>query len=354
MELGSEFNLALSELSVKNNNFFAFLSKYNNVIYFDSGRSALKHLMSCIREDGEILLPEFICESVTRCFKGKSVRYYRLNRAFEVDINDFKKKVNENTKVIYLMHYFGKVQQAEILDVVKRIAVKYKCIIIEDTSHSIFSDIATIGDYQICSIRKWLPIPKGGVLYAKDDKLNVFESRKYKACEDNDRAYGMILKDIFLKSNYDCNTLYRHIFSLCEKRLDEQTDVFYISEFAHYILSCVGIDELIETRIMNYQHLKVALNKTKISLAVSLKEGECPLVLPIWVKERNQFRSYLMEHRVYCAVHWPFDGLQEEERPFAKKCAQHLLSLPLDQRYGQKEINYLIDVICGYEGDLSC
>lgn len=44
MELGSEFNLSLSELTVKGNNIFTFLSEYNNVIYFDSGRSALRHL----------------------------------------------------------------------------------------------------------------------------------------------------------------------------------------------------------------------------------------------------------------------------------------------------------------------
>ena len=352
MELGSEFNLSLSELTVKKNNIFTFLSEYNNVIYFDSGRSALRHISSYIKPGEEILLPEFICESVTGCFREEDIRFYRLYNEFTIDIGDLKKKISANTRIIFLMHYFGKVQQEKILNELKSIAVEHGCIIIEDTTHSIFSNSGTVGDYQICSIRKWLPIPKGGMLYAQDDKLGVYESKKYGISTDNERTYGMVLKDMFLKNGFDCNETYRHIFSCCEERLDKQEEIFFISDLARYIATCVGIDELIEVRTNNYLHLRSALNEKGITYAVTLKEKECPLVLPIWVKERDHFRSYLMDNRVYCAVHWPFDGKQEEQRPFAKKCAKYMISLPIDQRYGQEEINYLIDVISRYGGDL--
>ena len=41
-----------------------------------------------------------------------------------------------------------------------------------------------------------------------------------------------------------------------------------------------------------------------------------------------------MEHRIYCAVHWPFDGICGEEREQARKNGDELISLPIDQRYG--------------------
>lgn len=352
MELGSEFNLSLPDLTVKKNNIFTFLSEYNNVIYFDSGRSALRHLSSYIKPGEEILLPEFICKSVTSCFREEDIRFYRLHNKFTIDIEDLKKKMSSNTRAIFLMHYFGKVQPIKILNELENIAVEYGCLIIEDTTHSIFSNSGTVGDYQICSIRKWLPIPKGGVLYAQDDKLGIFEPKRYKISTDNERIYGMVLKDMFLKSDFDCNETYRQIFSRCEEKLDKQEEIFFISDLARYIATCVGIDDLIEARRDNYHHLRSTLNEKEITYAVSLAETECPLVLPIWVKERDRFRSYLMDNRVYCAVHWPFDGIQEEQRPFAKKCAKHLISLPIDQRYGLKEINYLIDIICRYGDDL--
>ena len=297
-------------------------------------------------------MPEFICESVIGCFREEDIRFYRLHNEFTIDIEDLKEKINANTRVIFLMHYFGKVQQTKILNELKNIAVEHGCLIIEDTTHSIFSNSGTVGDYQICSIRKWLPIPNGGVLYAQDDKLGVYESKKYRISTDNERAYGMVLKDMFLKRGFDCNETYRQIFACCEERLDKQEEIFLISDLARYIATCAGIDELVEARRNNYHQLRLALSETGITCAVSLEEMECPFVLPVWVKERDRFRSYLIDNRVYCAVHWPFDGIKEEQRPFAKKCAKYLISLPIDQRYGREEINYLIDIICRYGDDL--
>ena len=59
-----------------------------------------------------------------------------------------------------------------------------------------------------------------------------------------------------------------------------------------------------------------------------------------------------MDHRVYCAVHWPFDETRKEERPMGREWAGKLISLPVDQRYGEEEMVYLADMIHHYGGDL--
>ena len=73
------------------------------------------------------------------------------------------------------------------------------------------------------------------------------------------------------------------------------------------------------------------------------------MVYPIRIRNRDKLRKYLMYHRIYCAVHWPFDGCQMESRLMAKRNAEELLSLPIDQRYGAKEIDYLCEVLSKYK-----
>ena len=215
MELGSEFDLALSEMTIKKNNIFDYLSEYSNQIYFDSGRSALKHLASFLQSDKEILLPEFICKSVIDCFIYSNVRFYKLCDDFTIDLEDIEKKINANTQAIFIMHYFGALQKENTLHTIKTIAEKNKLVIIEDTTHSIFSRSSTVGDYQICSIRKWLPLPGGGVLYSNNDTLGAYNVLSYEKSTDNKRAYGMMLKNVFLKTGFDCNKLYRRVYSIC-------------------------------------------------------------------------------------------------------------------------------------------
>ena len=71
----------------------------------------------------------------------------------------------------------------------------------------------------------------------------------------------------------------------------------------------------------DYARLKDALARLGVSpkvLICRIAEDACPLVLPVRVKDRDALRRRLMEHRIYCAVHWPFDGVQADERPLAR------------------------------------
>ncbi len=354
MELGSEYNLALSDLTIKDNNIFKYLSCYRHKCFFDSGRSALKHLSSFFSIIDEILLPEFICESVSNCFNKEKIRYYKINRDFSVDMESIESQINEHTRAVFLMHYFGELQPKELMLRIVGIAKKWNLLLIEDTTHSIFSKLETIGDYQICSIRKWLPIPSGGILYSKKDPLGVYKDIQYTASLDNDRSYGMILKDLFLKTGYDCNDEYRKIFRQCEDRLDYQNEIFLLSDFSHFIASCTDLEKMIIARIENYYYLYSSLMEYDIKPAINLHNGNCPFVFPIKVRERDKFRAFLMDNKIYCAVHWPFDGEMEDDRLFAAECARTLISLPIDQRYDIDAIDFLVETIRRYRNKQLC
>jgi dTDP-4-amino-4,6-dideoxygalactose transaminase len=351
MELGSEFNLSLSGLKLTEHNLFSYLNEFQNKIYFDSGRSALKYIARSIPKDGITLLPEFICESVIDCFDRRRIRFYKIEPDFTIDMENIKAQVTPDVKVIFLMHYFGMVQPSDKLDALKRTAQEQGIIIIEDATHSIFSKKRTIGDYVISSIRKWMPLPKGGVLYTADNVLGIeMEKSDLPVSTENERVAAMILKDLFLKDFLDCNAEYRKMFADCENALDKQKEIYRISDLSGFMISCTDIGEIALRRKRNYQFLEEQMACHDISPACSLKPDDCPLVFPIRIRQRNMFRKYLMDHKIYCAVHWPFDGMMEETRTFAAENAASLISLPIDQRYGEDEMRYMVKVISEYRG----
>lgn len=349
MELGSEFNISLSDLSVSENNTFTYFSKTGmNSLFFDSGRSALKYLLSRDVFMGEILLPEYICESVIKCFPQDRIRFYKITDRFIADVEDIRSKVSSNTGVIFLMHYFGAVQPADVLEGIKKISQEFDIRVIEDATHSIFSNAHTVGDHVIASLRKWMQIPDGGVLLSHES----FQGSDIRKHTENSKTYGMILKDLFLNGELDCNPIYRKIFAESESRLDLQTDVLQISDLSDFIARCVDIPAMVEKRKKNYEYLRSLLSDKGIVPAVSIGDSDCPLVLPIRVPDRDNFRRYLMDNNIYCAVHWPRDVIMETEREQAVRNSQELISLPIDQRYGTEHMDYMADVIGSYGGDL--
>lgn len=167
---------------------------------------------------------------------------------------------------------------------------------------------------------------------------------------DNTKAYGMVLKNMFLKNGYDTNLKYWEIFVKSE---DNIKDICVISDFARFLIKCESIKALIDKRKSNVLKLSYGLEEIGINGIRKFDTMECPLVYSLRVKNRDDFRRYLMDNRIYCAIHWSFDGYKPEERPNGIYNAKTLISLPVDQRYGDKEISYLLDVISKYGGELS-
>lgn len=347
MELGSEYSLSLSDLHTVDDNMFRYLKEYN-CIYTDSGRSALKMLVAGMKR---VLLPEYICESVINCFDKENVVFYKITENCGIVESDVINKMVNGIDALFIMHYFGKVQSRDVLDKIHRVANEKGIVIIEDTTQSLFSSTKTIGDYMIASLRKWFPIPKGGVLYSKKTLPGAVHLKK---SDDNERIVAMVLKDLYLNGEVECNTVYRRIFSETEKRIDMSVKPELLSDVSRWLLSCFSVNQIIKKRKSNYMYLKEALGKIGVESVCNINREECPFVFPIRITNRDMLRQYLITQRIYCAVHWPFDGYQINSRVQAFSNARELISLPIDQRYGMTEMDYLIETLKKFGGDLCC
>lgn len=162
IELGSEFNISLNNLQIVDDNLFTYLNGYN-VQWYDYGRSAIRHIP--VPAGKKILLPEFICESVIDCFNKDLISFYGVDDEFYINIDSLLDKIDDSVGCIYIAHYFGFLQKTGDLEMIKKIAANHGIIIIEDTTQSLFSSHQLCGDYAISSIRKWMAVSMGGVLY---------------------------------------------------------------------------------------------------------------------------------------------------------------------------------------------
>lgn len=349
MEIGSEFNLSLGELDVKENNLFSYMQRYDTK-WFDYGRSAIRYLSRLSHK--KVLLPEFVCESVIHCFPVDKICFYQVNEKLEIQVEDLLMKIDETVGMVYVIHYFGYLQDENVIKKIRQYTNNYSIILVEDLTQSLFSEHNLFGDYGVASVRKWMPTPQGGVLFWKKGTKGSVDEELISKNQNNNRAYAMILKELYLSREYNTNKKYREMFIACEAQVDLQKEIMQMSDLSHYLISCVDVMDLISKRKCNAKRLREGMANIAIRGIKEFRNNECPLVYPVRVKNRDDFRKYLIEHQIYCAIHWPFDGVCAKERKNAEKNAETLISLPIDQRYGFKEIDYLINAIKKYGGEL--
>ena len=349
MELGSEYNLDMHSLSISKHSFFQDMGDLNYCL-FDSGRNALRAITGDLK-NGSVLMPEYICESVLKCFSAEKIIFYRLKDNLQIDADDLLNKIDGNTAVVYLMHYFGSLQPANVLSLLRAEKEKYGFTVIEDTTHSIFSRKYTVGDYCVASLRKWFAVPNGGVLYSANPSHRCSYGEIQRST-DNDKAYAMMLKTLYLNGRLDCNLEYRKFFIEWEEKLGRQRKMKRISDYSEFLLGCYDVPDMVKKRRSNFYRLKNKLSRIGIKPICDFTENDCPFTFPVMVPERDKFRKYLMKNQIYCAVHWPFDGRARGERPLASALSDHMISLPIDQRYGEKEMTYLSEIINAYKGRL--
>lgn len=344
-EIGSEFH-SIEVIDKCDNNIFSYLQDYNT-IFFDSGRSALKYLLQCLPSK-RVLLPGYICESVRSCFGNSEVQYYRVDTGLRICWDDLIQKIQQNVDLVYFHFFNGYIDKYYDFEQIRSLQKLYGFIIIEDTTHSFLTNKNIIGDYCICSLRKWFPIPDGGILYSKRSfnqnivmKENQWYLQKYEAMIEKTRyLFGDITnKDSFLS-----------VYNRCEKELDMQTDLHCISAISMNILKGINLKDISRIRRKNMICLENMLPRMikRVSLGGL---DQVPLFFTVMLPNRDSVKKFLINHRIYCPVHWPlYEELENIDD--AKIINGEELSIPIDQRYNESDMEYIANVLLSSEVDI--
>ena len=351
MSIGGEYPLSTDDLCRHTTPLqFPYLNDFHKV-FFASGRGALRALLRMINGKSA-LLPNYICQSVILAFEqeGYTIDFYQINADYSIEIESVKTLILA-ADVLFIMHYFGFPQDQGILKTLKEACDKNSTVIIEDTTHSIFTLPLTCGNFAVSSLRKWFGLPDGAVAYSTDKSILDIERFMIKDSNfTNLRLIGMLQKHAYLSGSSEKPTLHLSLLESAENYLTKHPSLSCISEFSWQQLCCLRLKEMIECRRSNYELLYNEISHGGITIASPmLDRNTCPLFLVVKAARREALRIFLMEHQIYCPVHWPVEDQRLKDDQFLHENFGNNLSIPIDQRYNDTYMRYVASVLNEFE-----
>lgn len=341
-EYGSEFDWD-STLPYITNTYIEHPLKSKAAYLFRSGRDALKAVaIGYASTHKRVILPALCCESMVSPFtmNGYEVGFYKLNEDCTVNAEDMEKKLSDDCVVIY-MSYFGiKPVSDEVFCSLKEKFSGAKFV--EDRTHnplhrtegSVFNTDATV-----ISIRKWLSIADGGLLFTKDCFDNNYLSENNFA---DIRKAAMQKKSEFLKTgDEETKSQFRGLLNEASELLDASKDAYKMTEASKELLNKIDFDKILKDRQRNAEILAESLaplcEKGKLKF-ISQEPANSTLYFPVIVENRDVVQGQLAKKSVFCPVIWPLPEGAEGVCENSKYIAENMLAIPCDQRYSAEDM----------------
>ncbi|MDE7246660.1 MAG: UDP-2,4-diacetamido-2,4,6-trideoxy-beta-L-altropyranose hydrolase [Lachnospiraceae bacterium] len=369
MEIGSifEINPAIAKEGGETAGLhLAQVDKYGkkNQCYTASGREAIElALISLEREKPDIpkccLMPAYMCDSVFQPFlhRGWELVFYAVDRELETAGEEIFRLALENDPGLVFIHpYYGTDTCRGLrrqLTAIRRSGI----MVMEDVTQAYYLEEAgQNADFVVGSLRKWYAVPDGGFVtsdlplatdvllagedYAKERLAPLVQKWEYLQAEGLTEEEKQSRKTAFLAQNRSL-----------ESGLDNYEGVRGISRLSAHILSETDEEAARQARVENYRYLYEKISSMKRLWPILLKEKEeAPLYFPVYVKERDELQDFLAKRGIYAPVLWPI-GEQNRNELWGdeKYIYEHMLALPIDQRYGTAQMERIAEVLTLHE-----
>lgn len=336
-EIGSEFSYPVNNI----NKCIDLPQGVKDYAFVFSGRTAIEVVLENEAHIKKVMLPSYCCDSMIEPFRKKGIKvcFYNVNyvNGLYIDI-----VIPRDVDALLWCNYFGyKVKMPDFSDFVSGGG-----IIIEDITHSFYSvhKYDKQSKYLIASIRKWEPLLCGGYCASMESELKYIPSQLPDENFITNRREAMLLKKEYLAGeNFIEKEEFLKKYAYCNEWLSKNYFKLTIDEESIKILTHTDSEKNFNQRRKNAMILHEKLkNSSTVKLLFNENKMECPLFVPIIVdcNERNNIRSFLSNHRIYCPVHWPHPN---------EECISNLydmeISLICDQRYDENDMLRIVDTI---------
>jgi hypothetical protein len=124
--------------------------------------------------------------------------------------------------------------------------------------------------------------------------------------------------------------------------LDNQP-IRMMSQLTQRMMQGIDYDAVANHRRENFENLHAALNHSN-ELHLELASDAIPMVYP-YLTSVEELRERLIENKVFVARYWPNVLDQTTKGDTENHFAYQMQPLPIDQRYGAKEIKRIVDII---------
>ena len=353
--------------------------RYNKPTYsFFWARNAIYNGVKAlgISAGDTILVPAYHCavvvEPILSC--GASVRFYDIRRDGFLNFDDLYAKIDNQTRAVVAIHYFGFPQPIQKL---QKLCRAHDLYLIEDCAHVLRgeaegSELGTFGDISVFSWRKLLPLYDGGHLILNNPGLRADIALDNHSFFSSLKAVKNIFEKVINDSEIELLKLIQHIFLLpwvLTRRLlatkgGEQKSLgignygldfnpvlanLRMTAASKFLLQRLEINNIIESRRRNYLSLLERIKSLPgiTPLFPHLPEGVCPWVFPLLIDARDNLHHELRANGIP-AVTWGgviHPSLRVQEFPDADYLYRRLIMLPIHQSIDEPALKTMAETL---------
>lgn len=297
---------------------------YADAIAVNSGRNGLEYILRS-KQYKKIYIPYFTCDAVITPLKRLKIDYafYKIDEKFE-PIFDFE-QLTQHEAFLYT-NYLG-LKSKFINDKLPR---NYNVII--DNAQAFYARPVD-GFDTFYSPRKFFGVPDGG--YVRLDGLSTLKLEPSTSYSNVDH----LLKQVDVSIEY----------GFVDYQENEQNigaaPLRAMSSLTQKMLNAIDYAHVAKVRKENFETLSYELNA--YNLFEDFDNSEAALHYPLYLESgATPLREALIKNRIYIPTYWPnvLEWLPEGkfiEREFV----ENIIHLPIDQRYGQEDMNYIAKAI---------
>jgi hypothetical protein len=296
-----------------------------DIARLNSGRAGIFYSLQLLGLK-KIYMPFYQCPSVSAFLINKKievVKYY-LNAFLQPEM-----EVNEPESALLIVNYFGLFDDVQLMEISK----KYNNVIVDNSQAFFTKPIVSL--LNVYSPRKFFGVPDGCYVIGRNAVKNEFLHQR----DISSDTSSFLLKRIEL----GCSAVYKERM-MNEKRID-QSDVKRMSVLTHSLLANIDYTQIKERRIANFNYAhSLYKSMNKINVDSFIGENVVPMVYPL-VIEKAELVDVLKTNHIYTGRWWSH-VLSEVEIPGIEvHLSKYMIPLPIDQRYGVKEIECIHSVI---------
>ena len=291
---------------------------HTEAIALNSGRFCLEYVLRC-RHYKKVYVPYFTCDSAIEPIKKLGIRYefYHIDKEYRI-IGEIR--LNDGEALMYT-NYWG-LQDAYC----QLLASKYGRRLILDYTQAFYSE-PIIGIDTFYSCRKFFGVPDGGYLYT-DAQADFAIAQD----ESYTRMSSLVKRiDISPEAGFQD---FHEISSMFH-----EMPIRKMSNFTKRMMGGIDYEHAARRRIDNYNTLQQQLGGRKLNF------GEVPMVFPYTSEAGQEIRRNLIANKVFVAKYWPNVDEWAGEHALETWMANHILPLPIDQRYGSEDMERIVKII---------
>ena len=295
---------------------------HKDALRLNSARNCFEYVLRA-RNYAKVHIPYFTCEVLLEPISKSGIPYefYPIDETLEPATLP---KLDTKEAFLYT-NYFGLKQNC-----VKRLASEYGSQLIVDNAQA-FYDTPLTGIDTFYSARKFFGVPDGAYLYT--DKLLQQEFEQDHSCD----RMSHLLKRIDWGAEAGYSDFRQNDDALCHQEIKK------MSKLTAVILDSIDYDEVRKRRRENFQMLDTALGRNN-QLHFVLNDEDVPMVYP-YLTDDCSLKQKLIENKIFVATYWPnvLDWCKEQDWEY--QLTQRTCFLPVDQRYGEKEMKRILNVL---------